>query len=274
MATIGQLAGSPLADLTYFNNRSVGGIGEDEVNSQRGQDMLTALRKYDPNAQFVAQQMGGEGGSGASGYTLNFDPRLLPGADGSGQLGQGAAGVGTGNTFMPRFSTVQEHMQLANPNAVANSPVYGKVTDNTNIEQPASLLDTLGPLAVSAFGMLAPMAFGAAGLGMGANAASAIGAANGGLAAAPGGVAGLTGTPGALVSQLAKGIPNFGRAITSHTFNPISLIPLAGAGLGLPSWVGSGAATLGNLAQGGRVTVNPISAGLQALQLFGGGKGG
>lgn len=271
MATIGQLAGSgappSLADLTYYNNRSVGGVGQDEVDSDRGKAMLAALQKYDPNAAFVASDAGGEGGSGQVGYTLNFDPRLLPGASGSGQLGKGAAGVGTGNTFMPQFSTVQEHMQLANPAAVGNSPVYGKITDNRNIEQPASLLDTLGPMAVAAFGMFAPMAFGAAGLGMGSGAAGAIGGANGGLAATEGGVAGLSGTPSALVTQLVKGIPGFGQQITNGNFNPLSLIPYAGSALGLPSWVGQTASTIGSLAQGNKPSVNPIAAAMAAMRL-------
>jgi hypothetical protein len=165
-------------------------------------------------------------------------------------------------------------MQLANPNAVGDSPVYGKVTDNRNIATPASLLDTLGPLAVSAFGMFAPALFGAAGLGMGAGASAAIGGAQGGLAAAPGGVAGLSGTPSAFVSGLAKGIPNFGQQISSGNFNPLSLLPIAGAGLGIPSWLTQGAQTLGNLARGGKPTVNPFSAALLAASLAGQNKGG
>lgn len=270
MATLGQLAQPSLVDLTYFNNRSIGGIGADEMNSPRAQAMLASLQGYDKNAQF-APSYGSDGQ--LLGYTLNFDPRLLPGASGSGQLGQGAAGVGTGNTFMPRFSTVQEHMQLANPNAVANSPVYGKITDNRNIMQPSSLLDTLGPLAVSAFGMLAPMAFGAAGLGMGSGAQAAIGAQAGGLAASPGGVAGLS-APSAFGTALGKGLPQIARSVGEGRFNPLSLIPLVGSGFGLPSWITSGVTTLGNLARGGKPSVNPVGLALNAARALGGGFGG
>lgn len=154
MATTTGQSASPLADLTYFNNRSEGGISPDEVNSARGQALLAALRKYDPNAAFVNTGAGGE--SGADGYTLEFDASKLPGVSGQGTLGAtpGMSGAGTGALYMPSFSTVQPAMQLANPNAVTNSPVYGTVTANTNITQPSSLLDTLGPAAVLAFGAL------------------------------------------------------------------------------------------------------------------------
>ena len=79
MATLGQLAQPALADLTYFNNRSIGGIGADEMNSPRAQAMLASLQGYDKNAQF-APSYGSDGQ--LLGYTLNFDPRLLPGASG------------------------------------------------------------------------------------------------------------------------------------------------------------------------------------------------
>lgn len=142
-----------LSDLTFFNNRSIGGVSEEEMNSPRAQAMLANLRKLDPGAQFVATQLGGEGGSGQVGYTLNFDASKLPGLDGTGVLG-GKSGVGTGNTFMPRFSTVQDKMTLAAPGAVASSPIYGKVTDNRNIIQKTDWLDMLGPAAVMLFGTI------------------------------------------------------------------------------------------------------------------------
>jgi len=143
-----------LSDLTYFNNRSIGGVDEAEVNSPRAQAMLAELQKLDPNAQFVATQLGGEGGSGQVGYTLNFDASKLPSLDGTGQLSTAHTGVGTGSTFIPRFSTVQDRMKLAAPGAVGDSPVYGKVTDNRNIIQEAGLLDYLGPAAVMLFGTI------------------------------------------------------------------------------------------------------------------------
>lgn len=142
-----------LSDLSFFNNRSIGGVDEAEMNSPRAQAMLANLRKLDPNAQFVATQLGGEGASGQVGYTLNFDASKLPGLDGSGQLG-GKSGVGTGNTFITPWSTVQDKMTLALPGAVAESPIYGKVTSNRNITQPAGWLDYAGPAAVMLFGTI------------------------------------------------------------------------------------------------------------------------
>lgn len=241
---------SPLNDLTYFNNRSMGGVDASEMNSQRAQDMLAALRKYDPSAMFAETSIGE---SGQKGYTLNFDATKLPGVNGSGQLGQGQTGVGTGATFMPRFSTVQDQMQLARPGAVTDSPVYGKITSNKNIMQPHSMLDTLGPLLVSAFGMGAPALFGSMGLGMGAGASAAIGGAQGGLAASQGGMGGL-GAGSSLGSAAGNLAVGTARDLGSgRGFNPLSLIPLAGIGLGLPSWATSGITTLGKLAGGGKV---------------------
>jgi hypothetical protein len=247
-ATLGNLA-----DLTYFNNRSMGGIGDDEVNSARAQQMLANLRQYDPNAAF-AQTYGGDGQS--LGYTLNFDPRKLPGVDGSGQLGQGAAGVGTGNTFMPRFSTVQQHMTLANPNAVANSPVYGKITDNGNIVQQNDIWSTLGPALVGLFAMgIGPLA----------------GAMSGGAITATNGVGAGANAFGRAIGNTITGT---GRTLASGgRFDPLSLLPVAGAGLGIPSWVTTGVSTLGRLAHGGNVSINPVSTAIAAAPLLGGLRG-
>lgn len=237
-----------LADLTYFNNRSMGGVGDDEVNSARAQQMLASLRQYDPNAAFV-QSSGSDGQ--ALGYTLNFDPRKLPGANGSGQLGQGAAGVGTGNTFMPRFSTVQQHMNLANPNAVMNSPVYGNITDNGNIVQKNDIWSTLGPALVGLFAMgIGPLA--------GAMSGGAITAANGVGAGA-----------NAFGRAIGNTITGTGRTFASGgRFDPLSLLPVAGAGLGIPSWVTTGASTLGRLARGGNVSINPVGTAIAAAPLL------
>lgn len=40
--------------------------------------------------------------------------------------------------------------------------------------------------------------------------------------------------------------------------------------MGIPSWAMTGATTLGNLARGGRVSVNPVQLGMTAAQLAGG----
>lgn len=146
-----------LNDFTWYNNRSYGGIGSEEVGTPRAQAMLTNLQKYDPNAKFNPTYTSD---GNLMGYQLQFDPSKLPGAGKTGALGgsnPSDANAGTyasGSGFMPRFSTVQEHMNLANPNAVGMSDHYGKVTDNRNIYDKPALLDTLGPMAVGGFGAL------------------------------------------------------------------------------------------------------------------------
>lgn len=145
-----------LNDLTYFNNRSYGGITQDEVNSNRGQAALAAAQKYDPNAAYNPTY--GSDGQ-LLGYQFQFDPSKLPGAGTTGQLGgsntvQSNGHYAGGSGFMPRFSTVQEHMNLINPNAVANSDHYGRITDNRNIYQKDDIFSKLGPMIPLAFATL------------------------------------------------------------------------------------------------------------------------
>ena len=219
-----------LADLTYYNNRSWGGVSADEMNSERGQAFLNNLHKYDPNAKF-SEVYGGEGN--LMGYGLQFDASKLPGPGKEGPLGYGNksyedGSYATGGSFMPKFSTVQDKMDLANPNAVAQTDHYGRVTDNRNIMQKAGLLDYLGPLLVGGFGMAAPAMFGAMGLGMGSGASAAIGAANGGLAAAPGGMAGLNGTAPSWMLNAAKGAQSMAKGYGSTgEFNPLQAVGMA-----------------------------------------------
>jgi hypothetical protein len=105
---------------------------------------------------------------------------------------------------------------------------------------------------------------------MGAGASAAIGAQAGGLGASAGGVAGLTGVPSPFVMSLVKGFPGVANNAIHGSFNPLSLIPYAGAGLGIPSWMTTAATTLGNLARGQKISVNPVNAALTAAQLAGG----
>src|SRR5690242_11968414 len=139
---------SDLSQFTYYNNRSLGGVTD--PNSADAQSALRAIQQYDPNANY-RPTYGSDGQ--LIGYTLDVDASKLPGVSGSGSLG-GTSGHGSGADFVPSFSTVQQNMQLTNPNAVMNSPNYGKVTDNSNIGTPSSLLDVLGPAAVLGFGAL------------------------------------------------------------------------------------------------------------------------
>lgn len=144
-------SGPDLSDLTYFNNRSMGGVEESEMNSERAQKMLGNLRQVDPSAAFMPSY---SGDGNLIGYTLNFNASKLPGVNGQGQLSTAQTGVGTGSTFMPRFSTVQDKMNLMQPGSVYKSSPYGQITDNRNIYDKKDWLDYVGPLAVAGFGGL------------------------------------------------------------------------------------------------------------------------
>jgi len=156
-ARMSKMTNTPdLGDLTFFNNRSYGGIGADEVNSDRAKSLLNNIHKYDSDAKYTPSY---SSDGNLMGYTLQFDPSKLPGTSGNGSLGGSNpsrnGSYAGGSSFMPRFSTVQDRMNLANPNAVAQSDHYGRITDNRNIYDKLSLLDIAGPLAVGGFGMLA-----------------------------------------------------------------------------------------------------------------------
>lgn len=153
-----------LSDLTYYNNRSYGGVGQEEINSQRAQAMLSNLHKYDPNAAFN-QTYGSDGQS--LGYQLQFDPSKLPGTgrpwDNNGQLGGinpsnagGPSGTYAGGSgFLPRWSTATDPSKLINPNAVYDTNNYGRITDNRNLKQPApDWLDKFGTFAPIALAMM------------------------------------------------------------------------------------------------------------------------
>ena len=89
-----------LNDFTYYANRNLGGIGADEIDSDRARAMLAELQKYDPQANF-RPVYGSEGN--LTGYALDYNASKLPGMDGSGSLTGGAT---TGSNYMPNFSTV------------------------------------------------------------------------------------------------------------------------------------------------------------------------
>lgn len=163
-----------LSDLTYFANRSQGGIGAEEVNSDRARAALLAAQQYDPGASFRPVY---NGDGGLTGYTLDFDASKLPGTSG-GSLG-GTSGHGSGADYQIPFSTVQPHMQLGGGKVTDNS-IYGRFTDNTNIEQPSSALDWLGPLGVIGFGLAAPALLGPYSTLGGASAGAGGAAASGG----------------------------------------------------------------------------------------------
>ena len=237
--------------------------GQTYDEQSQAQAMLARVKQFDPNATITqGSSLNSDSGSSNTNWVLNFDQSKIPKPQYQGAVSAGQYG----------------HDQLYNTNDVAYDPNYGAVTDPRNIKEPsASWVDKFGPALVGLIGMGAPMLFGAAGLGMGTAGAAqaAIGGANGGLAASAGGVGGLSGLSTPLATALGKGIPSFGNSIANHNFNPLSLIPYAGAGLGLPSWMTTAATTLGNLASGGKLNFNPMQlAAIAAQQVMGGGKGG
>jgi hypothetical protein len=221
-----------LSAFTLYNNRSLGGIGAEEINTPQAQQMLQQLRQYDPNANF-RPSYGSDGQ--LLGYTLDVDASTLPGASGTGSLG-GTSGHGSGADFMPSFSTVQDNMHLMDPNAVTNSPIYGKITDNRNIQQEDDWIAKWGgPLLVSMF------AFGAPAL-----AAAMSNGAIGGAAAASGAGAGAgsfdSGVGYDPWVEAGQSIPGSGAA----------------AGGSLPGGLGSGAAD--ELANGGQYVAGAPAA--------------
>lgn len=209
----------PLSDLTYFNSW----VDPQEVNSARGREFIAALRQYDPNAQFTPTR---DDQTGNIGYALQYDPSLLPGPSGTGQLGganpatNGAYAGGSG--FTPSWSTVQPRMILNDPNAVVDSPIYGRITPNSNIGGNESWLDWAGPLGVLGFGALMggiPALYqGVFGQG-----------AYGGGGAAAGTAAGAT--PAATSSGALSGFQVPGGA--TGAFNAATGVPAAAADTGL-----------------------------------------
>src|SRR5690242_2301736 len=139
----------------------------DPLQGQPGNEFLTALRKYDPNARFVQTTMGTDGSSPV--WTLQYDHAKLPG----GGLGGGNVDMNAGD-YAPMNWSPNDHGQsfqdvlrlnpgignyqghLYDPNALSTDPVYGTVTSPSNLNTTAdnkSWLDWAGPLAVGAFGL-------------------------------------------------------------------------------------------------------------------------
>lgn len=159
-----QQSGPDLGDLSFFNNRSYGGVSEEEANGSRGQALLNNLRKYDPTAQFTPTQ---DSSGNMIGYQLQFDPSKLPGSgissfDNNGNLGganpyyQGQGGYTGGSGFIPKWvnvDTSNSRDKLINPNAIYNSDHYGNITSYRNVRQEqGDWLSKLGPMAIIALG--------------------------------------------------------------------------------------------------------------------------
>jgi hypothetical protein len=144
--------------------------------------MLSRIRQFDPDAKIgsTTHTAGGDDARETAYQTINFDESKLP-----KQLRPDLVQAGQyGSDKL--FNTDNSHLEL--------DPHYGVMTSKQNLKpDEPGWLDKYGPLLVGAFGMGAPLLFGAAGLGMGAAGSAAIGGAQGGLAAAEGGMGGLEG---------------------------------------------------------------------------------
>lgn len=143
-----------------------------------GESILEQLRKFDPDARLVESRItqGGEAGwggenapDGVKGYRLEFDWSKLPKSQAGSDWSINPADHRGGN--------------LIDKGAVYDDPVYGKVTNSSNLRPDQEALWTkLAPIAVS---MLAPMAGGAlAGMGIGGTAGLTAAATGSGLGSA------------------------------------------------------------------------------------------
>lgn len=214
-----------------------------------GDQMLEHLKKYDPNAKIITEDIGGgEGGSQGKGFRVEMDTSKLPKST-AGTLGLDLRESNFG--------------QLKNPNGVVHDENYGDVTNSANIVKPKDPAWThYAPLAIAAIasmGAALPAAAAAEGVGAGAGAwggaALADGAGTGiasGLTSAVTG-SGLTGIntagmPSWLV-QLASKSPTLARQIADGNFNPLSLLPVAGNAVGINPSLVSGGMTLAQLAR-------------------------
>lgn len=204
---------------------------QDPMSGAPGRQFMDALRKYDPNAQFTQTTMGE---SGSPVWTLQYDASKMPNGHkiGNGQIDMNGGdyspqyySIGDAGGFDPKNAPYGGNFRadLYNSNAINNDPVWGKTTDPRNVKPDSpSWVDKFGPMLVGGFGMMAPMAFGAAGLGM-ADSAAAIGGANGGLAATEGGMAGLNSTAPSWVLNAAKGAQGQLEQSGNGQFNPFAL---------------------------------------------------
>ena len=128
------------------------------------EEILAALRSFDPNAMLTeTETSGGEGGLGPMGLRLDFDVTKAPKSK-MGTLGYDLRASNFGD--------------LKNPHAVVDDENYGSVTNSANVKKPNDpLWVKLAPLLVS---VAAPYAGGAlAGMGIGGTAGASANAGTG-----------------------------------------------------------------------------------------------
>lgn len=140
-----------------------------------GDDILTQIQKYDPNARWTDTDLGGgEGGSAGAGKRLDFDITKMPTSQlPNGQV-HGLHGLAPSNG---------SSAGLINSGYKWDDDLYGNVTDSRNLKKAKpGLLEILGPMLVT---LGAPMAAGAlagAGIGVPGLASAVTGSGVGGSA--------------------------------------------------------------------------------------------
>lgn len=194
-------------DLGTFLNYYNSGYGsqtmsEEMFNHWGGNDLLEAIRKYDPNAQWTQGQMGGE--NGGNGYRLDFDLNKMPTPAGFKDWGEGI------NARSSSFG------DMINKNMVKNDPHYGSITHVKNIKKPSDKWWTYA----------APLAVGIGGPMLGGYLAS-LGIGGAGLTSAATG-SGLTGSAPKWLANTLKGLPKSVGSMAKNGFNPMQLAGLAG----------------------------------------------
>lgn len=210
-----------LKDILEMNNYT-GGYWDDEQYNTRGQGALEAIKKFDPNASWVEEQSGGEGGSSHLGYRLNYDTTKLP----KNVYGKpGTFGVMT--TDDPATGKL-DYGNLKNAKDRKYDENYGWLTDSHNkIKAKDPAWTRYAPLVVAA------LASGGAALG----AAPAMAGVAGGTAGVTGGAAGLAagniatagagGLFGGAINSAVKGLPGTASNLSHGNFNPAGLAGMA-----------------------------------------------
>jgi hypothetical protein len=241
---------------------------------------LATLQKYDPNAKIIANQTdqgGGESGQNLlTTYNLQYNQDALPQTG----LAKGTAAMvpdgGYGSENQYQLGNTDEAILhgLKDPSQVQQS-IYGGITPTSNVTTQyapgkKTALDIYGPmLPLLAAGGL-PALFNGAGLAAGgaASAGSAFavpGGFTGGIADAAAGAGGAS-TTGALGNTLSR--------LTGNTIdsggkvNPLSLLPVAGAAAGVPSWLLPLINAANSARQGGGFNVNPVGAAMTLGGIF------
>ncbi|MHB8603574.1 MAG: hypothetical protein ACYC9R_13145 [Nitrosotalea sp.] len=154
----------------YTGQDANGGYGlvATDSNSQENQ-LMTALHKYDPNAS-ISTSYGGDQPNLQS--TLNFDPTMIPGADGIHSL-MAKSQFNNYNSLplseremganLPFTRTPTDTSQMFNPHDVYTGNTWGNITPTLNVKpQQLSPFDKIMEMATMA---TLGGAFGAAGAG-------------------------------------------------------------------------------------------------------------